>query len=279
MQKTKKTTVFLAVLAVGLVCSSTYAEEQIVGGEKWEFQFTPYFWAPDIDIKSTISGNTASIALGFDDIVDNLDKLDIFGLSGRLEWWKGDWGLFLDGQHVAIGFDGKLTGPVGFGSVAIDVDIQDTTLDFGAAYKLWKVPLNQSGSRMLTLAPLGGVRYHYLKQEVKLKATLGPLAKSTKLGGDEEWVEPFVGAELRCDLTKNLAAGFRADYGGFGIGSASDHTWNFIAGIDWRFKENMSLKAGYKIYDIDYKRHSGSKAFGMDGQFRGPMIGLTILFK
>lgn len=278
MENVKKVTIVLTILAAGLVCSSVYGQEEIADDDKWQISLIPYFWAPDTDIKSTISGNTASIDIGFDDIVDNLDELDVFGLSGRLEAWKGDWGFFFDGQHVAIGFDGKLTGPVGFGSVAIDVDIEDTTLDFGAAYKLWKVPLNESRSRMLTIAPLGGVRYHYFKQEVKLKATLGPLANGTKLGGDEEWVEPFVGVQLKYDLTKNLAAGVRADYGGFGIGSASDHTWNFIAGIDWQFKKNMSLKAGYKINDIDYKRHSGAKEFGIDGQFRGPMFGLTILF-
>ena len=79
-------------------------------------------------------------------------------------------------------------------------------------------------------------------------------------------------------MTKNLAAGVRVDFGGFGIGSASKLTWNFLAGVDWQFKENMSLKLGYKISDMDYEGGSGSDKIGFDGKIQGPMIGLTILF-
>ena len=40
----------------------------------------------------------------------------------------------------------------------------------------------------------------------------------------------------------------------------------------------MSLKAGYRILDIDYDSGSGNKEFGLDAQFRGPIFGLTIKF-
>ena len=70
----------------------------------------------------------------------------------------------------------------------------------------------------------------------------------------------------------------RADWGGFGIGSASNLTWNFLAGLDWQFKKNMSLKLGYKIYYMDYDRGSGPDNIGFEGKIKGPMIGLTILF-
>ena len=61
-------------------------------------------------------------------------------------------------------------------------------------------------------------------------------------------------------------------------GESSNLTWNLLAGIDYKLKDNMSLKAGYRIFDLDYDSGSGTNEFGLDAQFRGPIFGLTILF-
>lgn len=275
MKSAKKLTMVFAILAVGCVCSSAYGQEESTGGDEWQISFTPYFWAPDMDVKSTIAGGTVGIDVGLDDIIENFD---VFGLSGRVEMWKGDWGIFFDGMYVDLEGDFRVATPGP--TIGVDVSIEDAVLDFGVAYKLFKVPLEENGNRMLTFEPLGGVRYHYMEQEIKLKAAgPAPFAPAgATLGGDEEWVEPFVGGRLTYDLTENLAAVVRADFGGFGIGSASKLTWNFLAGIDWQFKENMSLKLGYRVMDIDYSRHSGSDEFGFDGKMQGPIIGLAMRF-
>jgi opacity protein-like surface antigen len=274
MENVKKVTMVLTILTVGLVCSSAYGQEGIDGGDGWQISVTPYFFAPAIDAKSTVDGGTAKLDLSFSDI---LDDFDVFGLSGRVEMWKGDCGLFFDGAYLSLESDFRLVTPAPV--IDVGVEIEDATLDFGMAYKLVKVPLEESESRMFTVEPLGGIRYHYLKQEIKLKSAhpiLGPIG--TTLGGDEDWVEPFIGSRLRYDLTEKLAAQVRGDIGGFGIGSASKLTWNFLAGIDWNFRKNMSLKAAYRILDIDYSRYSGSQKFAFDGRMDGPMLGLTILF-
>jgi opacity protein-like surface antigen len=83
---------------------------------------------------------------------------------------------------------------------------------------------------------------------------------------------------LRWDIDEKLAAGVRFDFGGFGIGEGSNLTWNLLAGIDYKLKENMSLKAGYRIFDLDYDSGSGNKKFGIDAQFRGPIFGIAIKF-
>jgi predicted porin len=233
----------------------------------WQLEFTPYFWIPDVDADATVDGTTANMDLSFCDVLDNFD---IIGLSGRVEAWNGDWGLFFDTVHVALESDEfkiQTPGPT-FG---VTVDIQDTTFDFGAAYKLIEEPIGDDDSRKFTFAPLGGLRYHYLKQVIKPRIL-------PNAGGSEDWVEPFVGAAIQYDLTETLAVISRADFGGFGIGSASTLTWNFLLGMDWQFKENMDLKVGYRIQDMDYSRGSGSQEFGFDGQLKGPMMGLTIAF-
>ena len=276
MKNTKNITIALAILAVGLACSSVYGQDEIADDDEWQISVTPYYWVPNIDVDATVAGATVNIEMDYSDI---MDTFDVSGFSGRIEAWKGDWGLFFDGQYVKADAKFDIIGPLGKVRLGADVDLVDTTLDFGVAYKLLKVPLEEDRSRMLTFEPLGGLRYHYFKEEIKLTATVAGLgSRGTTLGGDEEWVEPFIGARLRYDLTKNLAAGVRTDFGGFGIGSASKLTWNLIAGVDWQFKKNMSLKLGYKIFDMDYERGSGPDNIGFDGKIQGPMIGLTILF-
>jgi opacity protein-like surface antigen len=258
-----------------LIHSPVYGQDSLAQADQsWRVSFTPYFFAPKVDTRSTVDGGTVKLDLSFSDI---LDDFDVFGLSGRVEMWKDDWGLFFDGAYLDLEGDFKIATPAP--TVNVGVDIEDAMLDFGVACKLYEVPLEDSSNRLFTFEPLGGLRYHYLQQEIKLKTTHPVLGSAgTTLGGDEEWVEPFVGARLKYDLTENLAAKVRADFGGFGIGSASDLTWNLVAGIDWQFKETWTLLLGYRVTDIDYSRYSGSKEFGFDGKLQGPIIGLTILF-
>ena len=70
----------------------------------------------------------------------------------------------------------------------------------------------------------------------------------------------------------------RGDAGGFGIGSASDLTWQILGGVDYKLSKNMILNAGYRYVELDYSRGSGSNEFGIDLRAQGPYMGLTILF-
>jgi len=249
----------------------TYAQSDL-GVDTWDFQFTPYFWLADLDGDSTLSGITGSADLDFSELWDFVD----FGASGRLEACKGRWGFFLDGSYLDLGAD--YTASLGPAVIDTEVDLRQTIVDIGLAYRLIQEPVGRDGDQSLTLESLGGVRYEYLKQEAELNVIAGPFAAGTTIGGDEEWVEPFVGARLTWGITKTFAAAIRGDIGGFGIGSASDLTWNLLAGVDWQFRKNMSLKAGYRILDIDYERGSGTSTFGLDAQMKGPILGLSIYF-
>lgn len=276
MKNAKNIIMVLTILAVGSFCSSVYGQEEIADDDKWQISFTPYFWTPSLDTDATVAGGTVSLDMGFDDIMDNFD---VFGFSGRVEMWKGKWGLFFDGQYVDLDAEFNLTGPPAGLGLGVGVDLEDMILDFGVAYKLIEEPLEGKPGLKWSFEPLGGLRYHYFKEEINLKATVAGLGtRGQTLGGDEEWVEPFVGARLKYDLTEKLDAVVRVDFGGFGIGSASKLTWNFLAGVNCQLKENMSLILGYKIFDMDYERGSGSDNIGFDGKIHGPIIGLTIRY-
>ena len=155
----------LAVLALGLVSSTACGQDQATDNDKWKFEFTPYVWMAEPDFKGTMSGLTSDVKVDFEDIIDNINELDIYAFSGRIETWKGNWGFFIDGQYIDATYDDSLTSPIG--GIEIKMEVEDNILDFGTSYSLYDVVISD---RKLTLAPLGGVRYHYLKQKSKINS-------------------------------------------------------------------------------------------------------------
>ncbi len=98
------------------------------------------------------------------------------------------------------------------------------------------------------------------------------------LGTSEDWVEPFVGGRVIWSLNDKLAINIAGDVGGFGIGSASDLTWQIKGGVDYKLSKNVTFNAGYRYVELDYSRGSGANEFGIDMRAKGPFVGLTILF-
>jgi len=238
----------------------------------WQIDAQPYIWIPaSIKGDSTVSGSTAKLDLTFGDIIDDFDK--IFALSGRLEAWKGDWGIIFDGMYVSLESEFNVN-PFGGGprELDIDVDIEQSIVDFGLGWRAIDRPFDEAASEgpRLRIDLLGGLRYQYLKQRIDL----APVS----LGTSKDWVELMIGARVEVQLNEKLAVGVRADASGFGIGSASDLTWNLYAGIDYRFKSSFSLKLGYRLLDMDYDNGSGRDEFGLDVRLHGPYIGATFRF-
>jgi len=262
----------MVLIPVNFLLAEQNTENTLETSNKWNIEFTPYFWAAELKGDATLRGRTGPVEVGFSDLLDNLD----IAFMGRAEAWKGEWGLFLDALYMDLG--AEFSTPQG--SVSADIDVKMTMLEFGLGYHLWETQVGKEGSQKLSFDLLGGGRYMNLEGEVDVR-TGGPLAGlglGRTFGRREEWVDPIVGGRLRWDIDEKLAAAVRFDFGGFGIGNGSNLTWNLVAGIDYKLKENMSLKAGYRIFDIDYDSGSGNKEFGIDAQFRGPIFGLTMKF-
>lgn len=248
--KTKR--ILTVILAMATVVS-VHAEEI----EKNEWSFTPYFWLPSMDVTSKVPGlPPADIDMGFNDIVDNFD---VFALSARAEYWRGQWGAVADGIWMDMQTDGL--GPMGNAGV----QISDGILDLLAA---WRVNVTDDEPELAVSARLlAGLRYHYLKQEINLPPQT--------FGGSEDWVELVLAGQLVAPLSPKWLATVRGDVSGFGIGEASDITTSFMAAAGWRFANNWIAKLGYRLYIIDYSTGSGANEFGLDGSMHGPWIGVS----
>jgi hypothetical protein len=278
-------TLFRHLFAI-LVLFSVFAALPVYGQEKtspsdgWEIRLMPYFWMPKIDADSTLNGVTGSVDLSFDDVLDYLD----FTVMGRMEFWKGKWGITLDTVFMDLGADeGFELSRLGR-DFALDLDIDFNMTDLGLAYRLFEQRSVRNPNSKIILEPYGGLRYAYLKQEADVDVDIVHrsgriVSRGTTLGKSEDWIEPFIGARIICDLTDKISLKVRGDAGGFDIGSASKLTWNFVAGIDYKLTKKISFEAGYRILDVDYSRGSGRDEFGLDAKVEGPVIGMTFLFK
>ncbi len=279
MQKVRKVTIALTVLAVGLICSSAYGQEKMTASDDWEIRLVPYVWFLSIDAEGTVGGNLSSLSadvdLSFGDIMDFID----FGAMGRVEAWKGKWGLTFDGLFMNLSADKSFRGsqiPVG---VNLDVDARLHSADFGLAYRLFEQRFGNENKQSLAFEPYGGLRYAYLREKIDLTVDIPGVGSAGRtLGTSEDWVEPFVGGRVIWGLNDKLAINIAGDAGGFGIGSASDLTWQIKGSVDYKLSENMTLNAGYRYLELDYSRGSGANEFGVDLRAKGPFVGLTILF-
>jgi hypothetical protein len=64
-----------------------------------------------------------------------------------------------------------------------------------------------------------------------------------------------------------------ADVGGFGVGS--DTSWEAIATLNYRLRDWLWLRAGYRHLEVDYE----DGGFVHDVQMSGPMMGAGLQFQ
>ena len=278
--------IFVIVLVFLFMCPLVRADDSSITGEnedadssqegQWQFTFIPYLWLPSVDARATVEGKTQKVKLTFSDI---LDDFDLFGIMGRFEAWKGRLGLILDILYADLDGDFRNSNPLIPTNPLLNelnVEIRQAIVDFAVSYRLCKLPLRKEHHfPILTIEPICGGRYTYLKQELTptIRNVLTP-----KLGGSKDWMEPYIGSSILLQITKKVSCGLRWDFGGFGIGSASTKTWKLATGLGYRFSERYQLRLGYEIYDIDYSNGSGNDEFGLDGRLYGPKIGLMYHF-
>jgi opacity protein-like surface antigen len=279
----------------------------------WEFKLMPYFWAPQkMEATSTLSGLTGSMRLNLQDILDNLGMI----MFVRVEAWKDDkWGLSYDSVYMYLQFDGgfelnksaqKEIGGDRFNrqfevdvnaNPALDIDIRLWTNDFAAHYRLVDQRFGDGNKERFIFEPYGGFRYTYLKQEATIKQDTNVRIASSgsrpgsrsgsgsgsgsgqqKIGDSRDWVEPLIGARFVWELNEKISLLFRGDVGGFGIGSASDLTYNLIPGCSYRLTENTTFDLSYQYFNMDYSNGSGRDELAIDVEAYGPSFGMTILF-
>lgn len=247
----------------------------------WEVSVAPYLWGAGLVGDLTARGVDIDVDASFSDILDQLNVGAMLFAQGR--WRRFVW--LLDALYMKLEDDVEaqlISFPLGPTlNAQVKVEMEQALVDLKVGYRVLdrEAPGAASGEdRRLVVDLLAGGRWWYMKADVDLRVfVLGPgIFRSAEKSTD--WVDPLVGARLRVDLTPKLDLAVLGDVGGFGVGSASDFTWQTTAVLGWQVGERWRLHAGYKLLDLDRSKGSGASKLEADVQMRGPVMGASYTF-
>jgi hypothetical protein len=228
----------------------------------WEIIFASYGWLFALDGNIAAGPVSATVDVSLSDTIDQLENLE-GAFIGRLEARKGRVFYWVDVVYLNLKIDESVP------AANIDVDFKQTIAELGGGYEFLEWQAAETASQTVKLDVMGGGRYNHLETDVKIVSG-GTLQK----GASVDWVDPFVGGRVRAQLSDDVFLTVRGDVGGFGIGSASELTWQAEAVIRVLLSDRTSLVAGYRVLDIDIDRSK----IQYDVQMHGPMLGLLFKF-
>ncbi len=79
----------------------------------------------------------------------------------------------------------------------------------------------------------------------------GGVAPPLGVSFSKTWVDPLIGIRGSWRLSDQWRGAVSFDAGGFGIGGASDLSWQAVAEVEYRFADTWSAVAGYRHLSID----------------------------
>lgn len=236
--------------------------------EGWVITGAPYLFLPGMKGTVSVAGTQVDMDLSFSDIFDNFD---VFSVSGRVEAWKDDqWGIIFDGMYLDLDGDFPVPGPM-FDNA--NVKLTQVQIDLGLGYRVFDKDVSDDDTKKtrIVIDVIGGMRYQYFKEQITIDAF-------PTLGDSADWMEIFVGGRGAIQLDEKWTLMVRGDASGFGIGSASDLTWNFFTGFGYQLKPTQQLRMGYHIQGFDYSNGSGISQFGGDYELQGLYLSMAFTF-
>jgi hypothetical protein len=160
----------------------------------------------------------------------------------------------------------------------VDVELKAWLVDAGMIYRVVDQPVSCPLARHLKLDLTAGIRYVYMKSVIDIDiepGAFGLFPSRIKSTTRKDWVDPVIGARTQLALSDRWLLSVRGDVGGFGVGSASDFSWQVVAGMGYRITDRTTLSAGYRKLDIDYKAGDDAE---LDMTLEGPFAACTIRF-
>ena len=235
----------LSAIALGIPATASAQ----AATDRWTIELTPYLWAAGLDGDTAADGTGSEIDTDYEFF--SLDNLD-FALGTAVEAHKGRWGMLGDAMYVEFS-DAFERSP---GS---EVEVQGGVFDavgFMAA----------ANGRPLEL--LFGLRF------VALESTVD-IAPIPRANARETWLDPLVGLRFTHTFNDRWSVALRGDIGGAGISSeSSELATNVSAIFGWRLGDNLTLRGGYRLLQMDF---DGDELV-LDATLQGYVIGASWAF-
>ena len=234
--------------------SSESSVPQTVDPDKWQFQFSPYFWLAGLHGTGGVGNRTTNVDESFSDVFHALN----FAFMGTFEARKGKFISLTDLEYVSVSDDKATPGPF-FSTV--DAGFKTFIFDQEVGYRVL------DNSKGATLDVLGGARVWRVKTDFEFAAGILP---ATRIEASRSWVDAVGGLRGKMALSEKLFLTGKFDLGGGG----SKFTWQVFGGAGYNLSPKIALIFGYRALDVDYDKNN----FVFDMNQRGPIVGLGFRF-
>ncbi len=234
---------------------------------KWHFELSHYFWVASIYSNTTIGPVSLNRETKFAEIFENLKYANSF----HFEFGKNRWTVIAD---------------LLYSKDELVQTAQDTlfpehpdksTVDFKTDYTVTKMQWEVLGAYLVTpeesrnkVDLMLGVRYTKQDNDIKLnvESILDTLDFPTTT-----YYDLLIGARYKIHFHKNWVFDYRADFGGFSIGSR--FTSNMITRLSYHPVRFMHIDLGCRWLYVDYENNKeGIKYFENKSHEIGPVISL-----
>lgn len=253
----KKFTIFLTALLISSI--SAYSQEPT--GKTWNFKVEPYLMAPFMKGPVGIA-NLPNVEL-------DASAADIFGnLKGAFMLYteanNGQWAIAADFVYMKLQQDIQPGNLVTGGEVTFN----ETIFALEGYYRF--LPWLEAG--------LGGRVVSMGGDMTVTRTELGPNDDpiTSQASIKKSWFDPVLLVRATLPDSDKWIGEFKADFGGFGIGS--DVTYQFQAYGGYRFSRLFQASVGYRILGIDYESGTGADRFLYNVTTSGPVLRLGFNF-
>ena len=228
---------------------------QTVDQNKWQFQFSPYFWLAGLHGTGGVGNRTTGVDESFGDVFDALN----FAFMGTFEARKKKFISLTDLEYVSVSDEKATPGPL-FSTV--DAGFKTFIFDQEVGYRVLENP--EKGA---SLDVLGGARVWHVSTDFEFGAGILP---ATRIQASRNWVDAVGGLRGKMALSQKLFLTGKFDLGGGG----SQFTWQVFAGAGYNLNPKIALIFGYRVLDVDYDKNN----FIYDMNQRGPVLGVGFKF-
>lgn len=225
----------------------------------WVWRFAPVIGPQSYTGSVRVEGEKGTASASLNDIADRAT----FQMALQAEGHGERAGFLFDLSYLALNAD--LRNETGGANLSASLLSVDTLGSLGLGP--WDMGMTSTGFELL-----GGGRWNQFNADAA--SSTGPSAKSGR-----GWVDPVVGGRVTTNFDFPLRLELRSDWGGFGVGSATDLTWRFFGAAHYRPDPALEFFAGYRMTDIKSQHQNGTSGTALDGRVSGPVVGITFLME
>jgi hypothetical protein len=204
----------------------------------------------------TIGTETTSIEVDFGDLVRNLNGAFTVHFEAV---HKSNWGFILEYNYgdVATSKSNDL--------LLVDLGFTSHISEFDGLYRFKR--------EKSVIDVIAGLRYTIMNYDIE--AVLEVFEDESKQkDGNEQWVDPIVGARWVHTISDKFSVLARGDIGGVIFGN--DFTWHTNALVNYQPFKNVSFFLGYRALGQNYETGQDEDLFKLETTFHGPLLGVNI---